>query len=94
MNYADYLRTTHWKKVRDAAVKRANHRCQLCYSNGPLEVHHRTYLRRGRERSSDVIALCDDCHEIFHREGKLSRSDGGPSPALIKLVQKQMRGAA
>lgn len=28
-----------------------------------LEVHHRTYERRGHERDSDLIALCWGCHE-------------------------------
>lgn len=28
-----------------------------------LEVHHRTYERRGRERDSDLVALCWACHE-------------------------------
>lgn len=28
-----------------------------------LEVHHRTYARRGYERDSDLVALCWGCHE-------------------------------
>lgn len=28
-----------------------------------LEVHHKTYERRGREQDRDLIALCWGCHE-------------------------------
>jgi 5-methylcytosine-specific restriction endonuclease McrA len=32
----------------------------------PLDVHHRTYERRGAEKAEDVIVLCRRCHELFH----------------------------
>jgi len=66
MPYHEYLHTAHWQGVRRAALARADHRCQLCNSPTALQVHHRTYERRGNERDNDVIALCDTCHSIFH----------------------------
>ena len=66
MPYADYLRTHHWQRVREAAIDRARHRCQLCNYASQLQVHHRTYERRGSEREDDVIVLCKRCHETFH----------------------------
>jgi hypothetical protein len=66
MPYAAYLRTEHWQTVRKAAIKRADGRCQLCNASASLDVHHRTYERRGCERDNDVIALCRDCHDLFH----------------------------
>ena len=74
MPYADYLQTPEWSARRQRAFKRAWFRCQLCNSSkGGLNVHHRTYERLGDERDSDLIVLCEKCHEIFHREGKLAR---------------------
>lgn len=67
MPYDAYLRTDHWQRVRKAAIERADHRCQLCNAKAKLEVHHRTYERRGCERDNDVIALCANCHEEFHK---------------------------
>ncbi len=64
--YNEYLHTRHWWLVRHAALQRANHRCQLCNSMNHLQVHHRTYERRGAERDDDVIVLCDTCHTRFH----------------------------
>lgn len=66
MPYADYLNTVHWQAVKIAALERAGRRCYLCNSNELLEVHHRTYERRGREQDGDVVVLCRDCHERFH----------------------------
>lgn len=74
MPYGDYLKTKHWEDVRRRALARSEYRCQVCNSPGPLDVHHRTYERRGNENYKDVVALCRDCHEIFHSEGKLVKS--------------------
>lgn len=68
--YVDYLRTPHWRSIRRDALRRADGRCQLCNSpphrHQPLNVHHRTYERRGAERPEDVIVLCRACHERHH----------------------------
>lgn len=65
--YQEYLSTEHWRKVRLKALRRAGNKCQLCNrSDGQLHVHHRTYERRGKEKASDVIVLCKDCHEKHH----------------------------
>lgn len=66
--YSEYLRTAHWKGVREYALLRAGYRCQLCNSAGPLEVHHRTYQGKGSEDYRDVVALCRACHSKFHNE--------------------------
>jgi hypothetical protein len=66
--YAEYLRSPHWIKVRDAALKRAGHRCQTCNSDQNLDVHHRTYENLGHEFPMDLTVLCRSCHERIHGE--------------------------
>jgi 5-methylcytosine-specific restriction endonuclease McrA len=76
MPYDEYLQTPEWQEKRAEARARADGRCQICNSLGPLDVHHRSYQRRGGERQDDLIVLCRDCHELFHRFGRLqSRAD-------------------
>lgn len=75
MPYREYLGTDEWSERRKKVIRRAEFKCQVCAAGGRLHVHHRTYIRRGVERIEDMIALCADCHEIFHRNGKLS--EGG-----------------
>ena len=65
-NYHDYLRSDEWKVKREEAIKRADRRCQICFSPNDLNVHHRTYDRVGNERNSDLIVLCKECHAKFH----------------------------
>lgn len=79
MPYAEYLRTPEWKATRDNAVKRARGCCQTCSSADRLNVHHRTYIRRGHEYASDLIVLCEPCHRIFHENGRLA--EGGRAAA-------------
>lgn len=69
MPYADYLKTYHWQYVRSRALESAHNKCQLCYSCDRLEVHHRTYKRRGSELPEDLTVLCHNCHEKFHNKG-------------------------
>lgn len=70
MPYEDYLKTPEWQAIRNVTIERANYRCQVCNAAGPLDVHHRTYERRGQEQPGDVIALCRQCHELFHASGR------------------------
>jgi hypothetical protein len=66
MPYKEYLQTQHWQKLRLQALKKAWYRCQLCNGKKPLDVHHRTYERRGEEHISDLTVLCRECHEKYH----------------------------
>jgi len=67
MPYQQYLLTTEWSERRAEAIRKAGGRCQLCNSRSSLEVHHRTYQRRGAERSGDLTVLCSSCHRRHHR---------------------------
>lgn len=66
MPYGEYLLTREWKERRTTVVRRAGGRCMVCNRQRPLEVHHRTYERRGDEDWADLIALCDECHGRHH----------------------------
>jgi len=64
--YSEYLQTSHWIEIRNKHLKRSNYKCQICNKNNKLNVHHRTYERRGEEDYNDLITLCEDCHNLFH----------------------------
>lgn len=74
MPYKEYLQTPHWKRKRQEKLRIASHRCQVCNSGSTtLDVHHRTYERRGDELDEDLIVLCRTCHDIFHKHGRFGR---------------------
>lgn len=64
--YKDYLSSPEWQERRKIKLAEAGYRCQLCNSPKRLQVHHRTYERRGNEAMRDLIVLCADCHGRFH----------------------------
>lgn len=70
MPYRDYLGTDHWIATREAALQRARYRCELCFSQQHLNVHHKTYAHRGAEQAQELIVLCRDCHAKFHDKMK------------------------
>jgi 5-methylcytosine-specific restriction endonuclease McrA len=72
MPYRQYLRTEEWRERRMQALQRAGFRCQTCNAGGRLEVHHRTYERRGAEEMSDLTVLCRGCHQNFHDNRELA----------------------
>lgn len=61
------MRATEWTEHRDAALKYAGYRCQVCNSDTNPQVHHRTYARYGNERPEDLTVLCGYCHVRFSR---------------------------
>lgn len=65
-NYTDYLKSPHWKAIRQKALKRAGYKCQLCSETKNLQVHHNTYERLGCEYLTDLTVLCNKCHKHFH----------------------------
>lgn len=67
--YQEYLQSEHWQTVRRSALEAAGWQCELCgadYIDCSLEVHHKTYERRGRELPGDLQVLCADCHRSIH----------------------------
>lgn len=65
--YKKYLQSPAWRRKREKAIKRAGRRCEMCgvsILDKPLEVHHKTYERLGRELPNDLKVVCKICHGI------------------------------
>lgn len=72
MLYSEYLQTKEWKNKRALKLEASGYACQICNAAGvQLDVHHRTYERRGAEAGGDLIVLCHSCHGLFHRAGRI-----------------------
>jgi len=54
------------------------------YRECQLHVHHRTYERKGHELPQDLIVLCSECHELFHKHGKLKTYEEMEDDLLIE----------
>lgn len=66
-SYAEYLRTAHWAKTREAAYLVHGRTCARCGRTDGLNMHHLTYLRIGRENVLfDLVPLCREHHVEEH----------------------------
>lgn len=97
-DYKAYLQSAKWVRKRQLALERFQHRCGVCYSDGKLAVHHRTYERSGDEPVEDLIPLCEDCHEAFHGKSSEEYDAGWGEGYCAGLAQvdewlKQVRDA-
>jgi 5-methylcytosine-specific restriction endonuclease McrA len=66
IHYDDYIKSSQWKRRADRFKADAGHRCRVCFGDGPLDAHHRTYQNLGNETDYDVTVLCRDCHKLYH----------------------------
>ena len=64
--YRQYLLSQHWIIFKRRYYKRHKKGCSRCGSEINVQLHHKTYVRIGRERQSDVIPLCRKCHKKEH----------------------------
>ena len=68
MTYSDYLKTSEWRKVRDARKKLDSYRCVCCGSSARVEVHHVSYPKNWFDtKTDDLRTLCKECHLTTHR---------------------------
>jgi hypothetical protein len=97
LDYEKYINSSAWKNKRILVLARDGHRCQKCYSQTTLDVHHKTYRRFGRERLEDLVSLCRLCHEKEHRLAKAgirAKTERGASlrrrgPGECRICQKK-----
>lgn len=71
--YREYLKGEHWKNVKKSFYKVNARKCVECSSTVNLNLHHLTYDRLGKERLSDLVCLCEDCHHKLHENLKTQK---------------------
>ena len=74
MEYATYLRGWRWWVIRSVRVWVDGRVCRACKSRYKLQVHHASYVWRGRgglkgmyHELRDTLTLCDSCHGAVHK---------------------------
>lgn len=69
MNYYEYIQSADWKQFRKEILSKRIC-CQKCGIKKGLQLHHKHYRTLGKEKSSDIIVLCKECHFRFHKKSK------------------------
>lgn len=96
MNYQAYLRSDHWRELSAAKIEDVNFRCERCRRKTGLEVHHKHYKTLGRERLTDIEALCRSCHEKHHAAELARRAQPVElnRPRCLKEIAREMTVAS
>lgn len=82
-NYAEYLDSAHWREFKKGyRASSRSRKCEVC-NRGPIQLHHHTYQRLGKERLDDVTPLCRDHHEEVH---KIIKDRGWPVESTRKAI--------
>ena len=68
--YREYLDGPLWRERRDLVMERAGQTCEGCRKHRAENVHHLTYAHIYHEFLFELVALCRDCHERWHRVGR------------------------
>lgn len=74
-----YLRSQHWKDLKQAKYDKQGHKCERCPCRAKLQVHHNDYRSIFDVTIEDLEVLCDECHSREHGKSK-------PSPWEIIIV--------
>lgn len=73
LDYKAYLKSDWWLIKRQEILHFWNSECALCCKPAE-EVHHRHYRSLQREKITDCIALCKECHKTHHLPLALKQS--------------------
>lgn len=69
MKYREQLKDDRWRRKREKIIQHADHRCQICGKEAPLDVHHSYYISGAMAweyHDGALIAICRDCHAKIH----------------------------
>lgn len=72
--YKQYLKSAEWRALRARVLDRATQAhfgrpvCERCLAAFATDVHHKHYDTLGRERLTDLEALCRPCHQAADKQ--------------------------
>ena len=64
--YLKYLDSVEWANIKIDFKQYKGNKCELCNSTKKLHIHHKTYKRLFKEEYSDLMLVCEVCHNKIH----------------------------
>lgn len=64
-SYNEYIHSDWWRARATEYKRKVGYKCEYpgCRAYNVVDVHHKTYIRLGRELDEDLICLCRKHHE-------------------------------
>ena len=96
--YQHYLRCDCWMKaLRANVLAQARYTCAArirCSGAHATEAHHLTYKTLGREKLTDMLAVCSACHRAIHGIPEPAANDNNPKPVSSAQLALDLFGRA
>lgn len=87
--YKEYLQSEGWQHKKSLFYQEYPEGCWVCGSTKNLKLHHKTYERVFKERLTDLVCLCDDCHAELHKMIRRRKKKNRPNrKRLLKAHEK------
>jgi len=64
--YDRHIHSPKWKRFKASILATRGKRCEDCFTDGPVDLHHLHYRNFGKELAADVLLLCRSCHDKRH----------------------------
>ena len=64
--YLAYLQSREWASLRKAKFNQDGYACQVCGSTFRIRVHHIRYRNLADVILSDLVVMCEVCHDDYH----------------------------
>lgn len=71
--YYDYLESSHWHSLRNRKFEQWGRCCANCATDQNLRVHHIRYGKLTDVTLSDLMVLCEPCHNLLHKVIKINK---------------------
>jgi len=68
-SYSKYINSSTWRDIRKKYLEKHPYDETILYKGKKVkatDVHHLSYQNLGKEKNVDLIAVCDDTHNILH----------------------------
>lgn len=66
-SYKSYINSKLWTKRKNRFFRRYGKQCSCCKSTRFVQLHHKVYTGiYGNEPDHHLIAMCSNCHKLFH----------------------------
>lgn len=75
LQYNQYMNSYQWEVTKKKYYSRHGKECRACKTNLDLHVHHLSYDKLGAEEDTDLVCLCQKCHNYVHRYIKERKLD-------------------
>lgn len=86
--YDQHINSPEWAARKDQYYAGHARRCRACGSVKKIHLHHKTYVRFKYELDSDLVPLCEGCHDKVHA---LHKVQGGCLTKATDTVIAQIK---